>query len=357
MNHGPRCALVCLLALGPFARAEEPPITIAAVGDIMLGTTYPKEDGSALPPHDGEGLLKDVTPIISRADIGFGNLEGPLVDGGETRKCRRKRRWCLAFRSPTSYGALLKAAGFDVLSLANNHALDFGDEGRKSTVETLDKQGIAHSGAVGDIAHLKVRGREVDFIAFTTAAHSYNLNDLKRATKAVREASRQHLVVVSFHGGAEGVKKQHVPEGVEKFHGRNRGDLRTFAHAMVDAGAAAVIGHGPHVMRGIELYKGHLIAYSLGNFATYGAMKLGGATRVAGVLEFGLAQDGTFVSGSVVPVKQPGRGGPRLDRQARVLPLLRHLTDEDFPETGVLIARDGTLSARPEPVLAAIPTP
>ena len=115
-------------------------ITIAAVGDIMLGSTSIND--TFLPPNDGADILKDVTPILSRADIAFGNLEGPMLEGGTTSKCSPKSTRCFAFRMPTRYGKLLKEAGFDVLSLANNHANDFGEFGRISTRSTLDNVGI-----------------------------------------------------------------------------------------------------------------------------------------------------------------------------------------------------------------------
>jgi Bacterial capsule synthesis protein PGA_cap len=112
-------------------------IVVTAVGDVMLGTTFPDESG--LPPNDGADLLKEVTPILKRGDIVFGNLEGPLVDGdGTSLKCRGKASGhCYAFRVPTRYGAHLKAAGFNVMGLANNHAMDFGEEGRTSSRQTL----------------------------------------------------------------------------------------------------------------------------------------------------------------------------------------------------------------------------
>ena len=116
------------------------PITIAAVGDIMMGSTYPND--SRMPPNDGADLLKEVTPILSTADIAFGNLEGPMVDGGSSSKCSPGSTRCFAFRVPTRYGKYLKEAGFDVMSLANNHAGDFGDAGRTSTRRVLDELGI-----------------------------------------------------------------------------------------------------------------------------------------------------------------------------------------------------------------------
>jgi len=321
-------------------------ITIAAVGDVMLGSTYRAHGGRIeLPPDDGANLLAAVTPLLSRADVAFGNLEGPLADGGVTHKCGAGKS-CFAFRSPTHFGRLLKSAGFSVVSLANNHALDFGSEGRTSTVRTLDELGIAHSGGVGDIAHLVVKGRRIALIAFSTGGPSYNLNDLSASENAVRQlVAGGELVVVSFHGGAEGASRQHVPPGVETFHHENRGDLRRFAHAMIDAGASLVLGHGPHVVRGLELYRDHPIAYSLGNFATYGAMHLAGPTRLSLVLEVSLGADGRFVGGRVHPLVQPGLGGPVQDPDGKVIAVVQRLSRQDFAGSALALSDEGVLSA------------
>lgn len=352
-------------------REEHPIITFDAVGDIMLGSTFPDDTGHALPPEDGAKILAEVTPILSAADLAFGNLEGPLVDGGATAKCtaggiaekagktgggkadkkkkaaaKPKPKSCYAFRVPTRYGKLLKAAGFDVLGLANNHALDFGTDGRDSSMKTLDDLGIAYSGPVGKVAHLVSHDRKIDLIAFATYDSGYNLNDLD-AAKAVVADSVAHadIVIVSFHGGAEGPKQQHVPNGIEKFYGENRGDLRTFAHAMIDAGADLVIGHGPHVVRAMEVYGGRLIAYSLGNFATYGGMNLTGVLGIALVLEVHLDGEGKFLDAVAHPVLQRSPGGPRLDKKAQVIPIIRDLSKKDFPSTAVKIDADGKISA------------
>jgi hypothetical protein len=111
----------------PTPKGKEP-ITIAAVGDIMMGSPYPND--SRMPPNDGADLLKEVTPILAAADIAFGNLEGPMIDGGVSAKCSPNSTRCFAFRVPTRYSKHLKQAGFDVMSLANNHANDFGEAGR-----------------------------------------------------------------------------------------------------------------------------------------------------------------------------------------------------------------------------------
>jgi len=333
----------------PCGKAAEE-ITLAAVGDIMLGSTYPET--APLPPDDGANILAEVTPILSAADLTFGNLEGPMLEGGATSKCSdeaARAGRCYAFRVPTRYGAHLKKAGFDVMSLANNHVMDFGLEGRASAAKVLDDLGIAHSGAPGDVARLTVRSRKVALIAFATYPHSNNLLDLDAARAAVAElVATSDIVIVSFHGGAEGARYQHVVQGAEMFYGENRGDLRTFTHAMIDAGADLVIGHGPHVMRGMEVYKGHLIAYSMGNFATFGSFNLSGPNGLTAILEVKLGCDGAFLGGRLHPVKQIKPGGPLLDAEGGILPLVRQLSEEDFGESAVRIGEKGELTAREE---------
>jgi hypothetical protein len=328
--------------------AAPPPydeIVVTAVGDVMLGTTFPDDSGGDLPPKDGAGLLDEVTPILKRGDIVFGNLEGPLVDGGVSAKCRGKKEGtCYAFRVPPRYGAYLKSAGFTVMGLANNHAMDFGAEGRASSRHVLEEQGIAHSGEVGDIARLTVKGRKIDVIAFATYPGAYNLLDLDDSLNAIRKArAESDLLIVSFHGGAEGASHQHVAPGDETFLGEDRGNLRKFAHAAVDAGAQLVLGSGPHVVRGMEVYHGILIAYSLGNFATYGPFNLSGENGIALVLEGRLAPDGAFLSGQVYPVKQEKPGGPKLDPAMSIVPILRSLSKSDFHESAVVVGPRGEL--------------
>lgn len=318
------------------------PVVIAAVGDIMLGSAYP--DKSDLPPDGGATLLADVTPILRRADLTFGNLEGPLTDGGKSTKKPGGKSF--AFRVPTAYGKHLKDAGFDVFSCANNHANDFGASGRASTRRILESLGIAHAGSdKDDVAFLNVQGKRVAVVAFATGTIPANLNDVPGAVRRVRDASAQaDLVIVSFHGGGEGSGYQHVPRGSETYLGENRGNLRRFTHAVVDAGADLVIGHGPHVVRGMEVYKKHLIAYSLGNFATYGKFGLSGPTALAPILEAHLdPETGEFIGGRVHPARQTKPGGPRRDKTGAVLPVLRALSTADFKKTAVRILPNGEM--------------
>jgi poly-gamma-glutamate capsule biosynthesis protein CapA/YwtB (metallophosphatase superfamily) len=324
------------------AIVEDSTITVTAVGDIMMGSTFP--EGNPLPAHDGADLFRETTHLLRRGDLVFGNLEGPLLDGGSTTKCLDDTANCFAFRMPGRYVAHLKSAGFSVVSTANNHALDFGAAGRANTVRLLDSAGIAHSGAVGDVAQLTLRGLRVAVIAFSYDDDSNNLNRLDKAAQSVRRLKKQNdLVFVSFHGGAEGAKYQHVPDSMEIFLREHRGHLRKFAHAVIDEGADLVIGHGPHVVRGMELYKHRLIAYSLGNFATYGRFNLNGPNGISCILEARLTRDGSFVSGQVHPVKQTKPGGPLPDAERKVIPILQRLSREDFGNRGVLVGEDGQI--------------
>jgi hypothetical protein len=339
-------------SLDPAAMPPSPaPVVFAAVGDVMLGSTFPDETGGRLPPEDGALLLAEVTPILRAADVAFGNLEGPLLDGGTSEKCARSKPGrCFAFRTPTRYGKHLAAAGFDVMSLANNHVGDFGDEGRVSTRAVLAAHGIAYSGAPGEIARLEVRDTRVAMIAFSTSPGTNDLRNLPEAARIVAQAKAgADLVVVSFHGGAEGATRQRVPHGKEEFLGEDRGDLRAFARVVVDAGADLVLGHGPHVMRGMEVYRGRLVAYSLGNFATYGGFNLSGPNGLAVILEARLAPDGTFLGGRLHPARQERPGGPRLDPSGAVIPEIRELSVLDFGPAAVRVLDDGSL-APPEDV-------
>jgi len=323
-------------------------ITIAAVGDIMLGSTYPNE--SRMPPEDGAKLLEPVTSILSAADIAFGNLEGPLADSGTSTKCRPTSTRCFAFRVPTRYGKYLKDAGFDILSLANNHAGDFGDSGRESTRKTLDALEIKHAGSdrhTYSTAYLNVKGKKVAFIGFAHNAITPNVNDLDEAERLVRAAKKKaDIVVVSFHGGAEGTDRQHVPSATEIFAGEKRGNLPAFAHRVIDAGAALVLGHGPHVMRGMDLYKGHLIVYSLGNFATYGWFSLAAETALSEIVEVEIGADGKFIKGKITALKQEGRGGPLLDQTNKSIEVVRSLSQADFGQNSPKIADDGKITLK-----------
>jgi poly-gamma-glutamate capsule biosynthesis protein CapA/YwtB (metallophosphatase superfamily) len=319
-------------------------VRLRAVGDLMISTDFPS--GAENP--DIETTFVDVAEWLRDADLTFGNLEGPVCDGGKTTKCKpgHKPGSCYAFRTPSRYAKLYQDVGIDVMSTANNHANDFGQYCRLETEKTLDALGIAHTGRPGDIATLESNGLKLAFIGFHTSRNSHYINDHEQAELLVRALASEHdIVVVSFHGGAEGSKAIHVPQGRETFYGENRGSLREFTHTVIDAGADLVLGHGPHVLRGMEVYKDRLIAYSLGNFATYGRFNLSGNLGVGAVLEATLDKQGRFVGGKILPTRQEGEGVPVRDEGAKAVDLVRSLSTDDFPGTAVLVAQDGTLRA------------
>ncbi|MGI5862940.1 MAG: CapA family protein [Myxococcales bacterium] len=326
-------------------------LRLRAVGDVMIGTDFP---AGYLPPEDGAVVLRAVRELLADADLTFANLEGPLCDRGETTKCRKGGN-CYAFRSPTRYGRYLKEAGVDLVGVANNHVGDFGAVCRADTEATLDELGIKWSGPPGTVASLERNGLKVAMIAFHASTATNDLNDIETAKALVREASSAHdLVIVSFHGGAEGPKALHVPHGPETFYGENRGDLRRFTHEVVDAGADLVVGHGPHVVRAIEIYKDRLIAYSLGNFATYGRFNLRGPNGLGFILDVTLDAEGRFLAGKAIATRQIDKGIAVPDPDGAVLGLLRKLSAEDFPDTGVTVAEDGRLDRR-TPTMVATP--
>ena len=332
------------------AKAEKPQrdvsqlrITIAGTGDIMLGTNFPK---NILPDDDGVSFLEHVTPVLNKADIAFGNLEGVLMDGGEPVKECKNPDACYLFRSPTRYAKLLAAAGFDLMSLANNHARDFGEEGRDASMAALDAVGIRHSGREGTAASWQVGELRIAMIAFSPTKGSWNLLDTDLAVWAVSGLARHHdIVIVSFHGGAEGFEgAERIAFGMEFAYGEQRGNVVEFSRAVIDAGADLVLGHGPHVPRAMEIYNDRLIAYSLGNFATYYGISVSGVKGYAPIVEAVLDGNGHFIQGKLHSNIQVRPGGPRPDNQQRALNMIRELTLQDFPNGALEFSEDGALT-------------
>lgn len=308
---------------------------------MMIGTDYPQNH---LPDDDGVSFLQDVAPILSAADIAFGNLEGVLVDGGEPGKKCSNPAACYLFRSPTRYADHYRTAGFDVLSLANNHARDFGEEGRTSSMRAIAERGMHHTGREGDFASFVVNKLKVAFLAYAVTKNSNMLLDYENAFTTVAHAAANHdIVVVSFHGGAEGVDHMHIPFAEEEYYGEPRGDVVWFARRVVDAGADLVIGHGPHVVRGMERYKNRLIAYSLGNFATYYGISVAGLKGVAPILTVTLDGTGAFQQGEIVSTVQIRPAGPTIDPTQRALRKIRELSIADFGNPGLVFESDGAV--------------
>ncbi len=339
-------ALVALSSLTQ-AHAAERALTVTAVGDLMLGSTW---GGNYMPPEGANVLLAPAKATLRRGDVVFGNLEGVLLDQGGTAKTPLPGETYFVFRSPTRFAEAFRNAGFNLMSIANNHSSDLGALGRKSTMDALDRVGIPYSGLLDGPkpwAIMQANGRSVGLLAFATEKEAHDLRNIPRAVQLVKELDRLvDIVIVSFHGGAEGPRAQRVPKKIEMFEGLSRGDVHAFSRAVVDAGADLVLGHSPHVVRAMELYKGRLIAYSLGNFATYRRFNLTGPNGLAPLLETELAADGAFVRGKIHSFKQISPGGPKPDPTNAAAKKARELSALDFPGGKLRIAEDGTLTAK-----------
>ena len=382
-------------------------VRLAFVGDINLGTATIR---GGVPPDSGRGFFAAAKPALA-GDLVLGNFEGVLADSGETEKCGKRRAvvWrgmppdsgkgrvaegaeprrtvglseaappprrephahqpprqphhkrrhgraeppprarCYAFLTPTLLAPRLADAGFTHLNLANNHANDFGQDGRRSTETTLEGLGLATYGPLGRIVIDTVRRGGamtiVGVIGFTTYPFAYDLLDIPQSVSVVDSLRRLvDVLVVTFHGGAEGAAALHLPFVAESLGREPRGDLQAWAHAVVDAGADVVVGHGPHVLRGIEFRNGKLIAYSLGNFATYRGFNLAGPQALTGVLQVELAGDGRLLRARLVPMRQQPLQGPAPDPDGGAAGLVRELSADDFGANAARVADDGSIA-------------
>jgi hypothetical protein len=143
-------------------------------------------------------------------------------------------------------------------------------------------------------------------------------------------ARRARIVVAFLHAGAEGAGKDHVPYGHEHAYGEDRGDSRRFARVAVDAGADLVLGSGPHVVRGLQLYRDRLIAYSLGNLTGWHNFGTGGNSALSALLRVDLERDGALAHGSLTSLRLDRAGVPHPDRSRGAERLMRRLSASDF---------------------------
>lgn len=332
------------------SQITKPNTTFAFTGDIMQGTTWPDSiHGTHLPKDDGVNYFVDAAPILKEADVAAGNCEGTLLDKGGERRPMGNPRSYFVFRQPTKFVNNLVEAGYDFMGIANNHINDFGPTGRKSTCETLEKAGLAHAGLKDkcEIAIVERDGKKIGFTQFGHGMNNLNVNDLDELRRVVKEMKAKcDIVVIAFHGGAEGAAYTHVPHKTETYVGEARGNVEQFAHTAIDEGADIVYGHGPHVVRGAELYKGHIIFYSLGNFCTPFKMGVAGATAEAPIATVEIGPDGKFIKGKIYSLLQAHATGPRLDSHHSAARRIADLSRSDFPTSPLLIDDEGNMSVK-----------
>ncbi len=246
---------------GPGAAPADETVTIAAVGDIMLG----HRAAPFLAKEGPDYYFLNVLPVLRQASFVVGNLECPLSERGAAVESKK-----FTLRAAPGAVRALQAAGVRVATLANNHMMDFGPLALEDTLATLGENGILASGAGMDLddarapALLKVGGRTIAFLSYSLTfplefyasrgrpGTAPGYKDYVRADiEAVRP--KADLVVVSFHWGAE------LMPAAKDYQ-------QALGRSAIDWGADLVLGHHPHVLQELELYKGRLIAYSLGNF-------------------------------------------------------------------------------------------
>jgi hypothetical protein len=319
-------------------------ITLSGVGDVIMGTEY-RGGGGKLPPNNGQGFFDPVKAALA-SDLVMGNLETPLTVDTGAGKCAADATDCFQFFLPPAYANYMRDGGFQVLNLANNHSRDMGTAGLANTRTSLEDAGIKPTGAPGEITIVNVKGFKVAVLGFSVYSWGNNLNNLTSAVNLVKSAASQaDLVVIQMQGGAEGADKSHVVPGHEFFAGEDRGDLIAFSHAVIDAGADVIFGHGPHIMRGMEFYKGRLIAYSLGNFCGYGTLNSAGFLGVGGVLRVTLNRDGTWANGKLVSTQLVRGGMVDVDPNNRALAFVQGLSNTDFgPRAARISPTDGVIA-------------
>jgi len=281
-------ALLALIgALASPAVAE--PLKVAAVGDIMLAGRY----GPILVQHGGDYPFAATAGLLQRAHLAIGNLEAPLTTGGTEYRAKRFR-----FRADPATAKALRQAGFSVLTLANNHILDYGAAGLADTLQALTGAQLAAAGAGTNLAQARepamlVRaGRRVAVLAYSLTQPTEFFARPDHAgtapaygvfvTADIRQARQQaDTVIVSFHWGGE-------------LEATPRRAQRALARRAIDAGATIVLGHHPHVLQGIEFYGNGVICYSLGNFT------FGSGSR-------------TTISSMIAQITVPDTGPPELE--------------------------------------------
>jgi hypothetical protein len=315
-------------------------VSIKAVGDMIPGTNFPYNKL----PANKDRLFESVKSYLQGADILFGNFESTMTDYPYSSK-GGGGGMLFAFRTPPSYAKIFKDVGFDILNIANNHSYDFNEQGFNDTIKNINSNGMKAVGKRDQIVYQKVKGVNVAFIGFSNYGEVHNsLLELKAGAEVVKKAKQKaDIVVISVHAGAEGTGAQNVNNRNEFFYGENRGNMVLFSRTMIDAGADLILGHGPHVTRALELYKGKLIAYSLGNFMGYRTLSTAGALGQSLILDVKMTPQGDFVSGKIIPIELSSQGIPSVDEYFRTVGLIRRLTKSDFPNTGLMIDDKGQI--------------
>lgn len=231
--------------------ANEPvTLTISSAGDCTLGTDINFARSTSLNAfydlYGPDYFFQNVRSVLESDDLSIVNMEGTLTESD------KRQNKTYAFKGPADYSDILVKGSVEAANLANNHSKDYGDQSYTDTITALEDTGIPTFG-FDRVKILDIKGVKVGLTGiYELAEHLEKKQQVKDNIKALKEAGAQ-LIIMNFHWGTE---REYTPNDTQK----------TLAHLAIDEGADLVIGHHPHVLQGIEKYKGKYIAYSLGNF-------------------------------------------------------------------------------------------
>jgi len=323
--------------------ADSTYLNINAVGDIMLGSNFPSL--LYLPPNDGKNIFDSTKYILANSDITFGNLEGVFLSKNVDTKKKVDSLNVYAFKSPDHYINYLLDARFNLLSIANNHIGDFGLEGIANTIKLLKQNNINFAGLITHpYSTFTIRGNKIGFVAFSINSVTLNAYDTTYAKEIINKLNDScDIVIVSMHLGAEGSMNRHLTNQEEIFLGEKRGYPVAFAKFAIDNGADLILGHGPHVLRAVEVYKNKFIAYSLGNFFTYGRFNINDYRGRGVIINIKIDRDGNFIYGKIFSTIQTKSGKLLLDKNNYAINDILQLTNRDIKNSNLIINNNGEI--------------
>lgn len=266
--------------------------------------------------------LSGVSILTTRPSLMIGNLEGTFADTARPSKCIYMSTNCHAFRSGMAFAYELKNAGFDLISLVNNHSYDYGAEGLSDTEAILDAAGIPYISQTHPSTSLTINGKKVGVLGVSFTPPFSTITDYNFITKEIATLRQSNdIVILIFHGGAEGSDKTAVTGDYEYLGDENRGNVELVAHTAIDAGADIVFGSGPHVLRKVSYYKNKPIVYSAGNFVGgNGRLTTSGILGVSAL--FTVTEHDNEFTHTVTPIILSKNGIPSIDGENRALELL-----------------------------------
>jgi hypothetical protein len=328
--------------------SQERDINLLAMGDTMPG--YDES-------YYNKKLFGYADDILKKPfDIVFFNFEGTMGIKGiddKNPKCYHGL-FCYTFmvnpHALNLFEDIKNSHSQWIFNMANNHSMDYGSLTQQKTADYLNQK----FSTIGTLNHpyttFEIRHQKVIMIGASPHHGTVSIFDSYLYDMVKKFKNEGYIVIVSLHMGAEGAEKFLVTNHDEVFAGGNRGNVYEVAHRLVNDGADLILAHGPHVLRGMEVYQHRLIAYSLGNFLTYGQFSLAGNTSYGGMLEVQLHQDGTFDYAGFYPTQQTKSVAPSLWNNGTAIiknddsyEFLKKISMQNFPQTSPVFIDEGKI--------------